>query len=137
MKDEIKQNLKESTTWLRVLYMILFALIYWVVEFVIAAIVIFQFVAVLITRKPNDALLGLGQSMSSYVYQILRFLTYNSNRHPYPFAPWPKGEPEAEPEPEPEPEPVAEAAVDEAGDEEGNDESGPEEDKQKDKQDTK
>ncbi len=133
MKDEIKQNLKEGTTWLRVLYMILFALIYWVVEFIIAAVVVFQFIAVLITRKPNDALLELGQSMSTYVYQILRFLTYNSNRHPYPFAAWPKGEPEAEPEAEP----AAEAAVDEAGNDEGNEQGNDESAVEEDKQDTK
>ena len=38
-------------------------------------------------------LVKLGQSLSTYIYQILTFLTFNSNEHPYPFGAWPKGVP--------------------------------------------
>ena len=93
MSDELKEHLKERRTWLRGLYMLLFAFFYTVAEIVITAVVIFQFLMVLFTGNSNERLLKLGQSLSSYVYQILQFITFNSEYHPYPFGAWPKGAP--------------------------------------------
>ena len=93
MSDELKEHLKERKTWLRGLYMLLFAIFYTVAEIVITAVVIFQFLLALFTGKSNERLLKLGQSLSTYVYQILQFLTFNSDYHPYPFGAWPKGAP--------------------------------------------
>ena len=95
MSDELKQNIRERKTWLRGLYMLLFVIFYSVAEFVIFAVVVFQFVLTLFTAQTNDRLIKLGQSLSTYQYQILTFLTFNTNQHPYPFAPWPKGAPPA------------------------------------------
>jgi hypothetical protein len=93
MSDELKAHLKERGTWLRGLYMLLFAIFYTIAEVVITAIVIFQFLLALFTGSSNERLLKLGQSLSTYVYQILQFLTFNSDYHPYPFGAWPKGAP--------------------------------------------
>ena len=93
MSDELKEHLKERKTWLRGLYMLLFAIFYAVAEIVLTAVVIFQFLLALFTGKTNERLLKLGQSLSTYIYQILQFLTFNSDYHPYPFGAWPKGAP--------------------------------------------
>lgn len=93
MSDELKAHLKERKTWLRGLHMLLFAIFYSVAEIVIIAIVLFQFLMALFTGRTNERLLKLGQSLSTYVYQILQFLTFNSDYHPYPFGAWPKGPP--------------------------------------------
>jgi hypothetical protein len=93
MSEELKQHLKERKTWLRGLYMLLFVVFYSVAEIVISAIVLFQFLMALFTGTTNERLLKLGQSLGSYVYQILQFLTFNSDYHPYPFGAWPKGPP--------------------------------------------
>jgi hypothetical protein len=38
----------------------------------------------------NEALRALGQSLAGYTYQIVRFLTFNTNVRPFPFdTPWP------------------------------------------------
>ena len=37
--------------------------------------------------------LSLGQGLSTYIYQILQYLNFNSDYQPYPFGAWPKGEP--------------------------------------------
>ena len=63
--------------------------------FVLGAIVIFQFLLKLFTGETNERLRKLGQSMSTYIYQIFQFLNFNSDDHPYPFGTWPKGEPQA------------------------------------------
>jgi hypothetical protein len=95
MVDTLKQNLKDKSTWLRGLYMLLFILFISVAKVVILAVIIFQFLSALITHKSNQRLLKLGQSLSTYSYQILVFLTFNSEYRPYPFGAWPRGEPSA------------------------------------------
>jgi hypothetical protein len=93
MSNELKAHLKERRTWLRGLYMLLFVVFYTVAEVLITAVVIFQFLLALFTGSSNERLLKLGQSLSTYVYQILQFLTFNTDYHPYPFGAWPKGAP--------------------------------------------
>ncbi len=96
MDQELKNNLREPKVWQRALYMLLFVLLYGVAEIVLTAVVVLQFLLVLITGSKNPRLLRLGQSLSTYVYQILRFLTFNTGHHPYPFGAWPKGQPKEE-----------------------------------------
>ena len=93
MGDEIRQNLRNRTTWWRALYMLLFTIIYGIAEIVVAAVVLFQLLSVLFTGSTNERLLNLGQNLSTYVYQILLFLTFNSDERPYPFGDWPDGPP--------------------------------------------
>jgi len=84
--DIIKQP---GTIWQRGLYMLLFAFLLGVAKFVVFTVVILQFLFVLFTGAPNAQLLVLGQSLSTYIYQIILFLTFNSEEHPYPFSDWP------------------------------------------------
>lgn len=93
MNDEIKKNIKERNTWIRGLYMLMFLVFYSVAEVIIFTVIAFQFVLSLLTGKVNDRLVKLGQSLSTYQYQILIFLTFNTEQHPYPFGAWPKGAP--------------------------------------------
>jgi hypothetical protein len=76
--------------WMRALYMVLFAIIYSVTEIVVVLVAVFQFFCVLITGQRNSQVLALGQSLSTYVYEILLFETFNSERLPFPFAAWPR-----------------------------------------------
>ena len=96
MNEDIKENITSQNTWIRGLYMLLFALIYSIAEIVFTAVAIFQFLVALVTGKPNELLLDFGQSLSTYIYQIIRFFTFNSDEKPYPFAAWPQGGPESE-----------------------------------------
>lgn len=93
MNDDIKQNIRERKTWLRGLYMLLFLVCNSVAKVILYAVIAFQFVLTLLSGKTNERLLKLGQSLSTYTYQILAFLTFNSDQHPYPLGAWPKGEP--------------------------------------------
>ena len=93
MNHDVKKNLKQQSTWIRGLYMLLFALLYGIAEVVLFAVVVFQFLLKLLTGEHNPRLLKLGQSLATYIYQIIQFLTFNSEYQPYPFGAWPKGEP--------------------------------------------
>lgn len=93
MSDDIKVNLKQQSTWMRGLYMLIFSLFYSIAEVVLFGVVIIQFFLILFTGKNNPRLLKLGQSLATYIYQIIQFLTFNSDYQSYPFGAWPKGEP--------------------------------------------
>jgi phosphoglycerol transferase MdoB-like AlkP superfamily enzyme len=89
------QNLLSGTTWLRVLFMALFVLIYGVAEILLTAVVLLQIVFVLVTGEKNERLTAFGKSLSLFVFEIILFWTYNSEEKPFPFASWPVEETEA------------------------------------------
>jgi len=95
MSNDVKDNIKKTSTWVRGLYMLLFTVFSRIAEVVLFAVILFQFILKLLTGDTNERLRKLGQSMSTYVYQIFQFLNFNSDAHPYPFGAWPKGEPKA------------------------------------------
>jgi len=84
---------KAKQIWMRGLYMLIFMFLLGIAKFVAFIVIFFQFLLVLFTTQTNKRLLELGQDLSTYQYQILLFLTYNSEVHPYPMGEWPKGAP--------------------------------------------
>jgi len=91
-KGEIEQNLKRRSTWLRLIFMIVFIAIYAITRIVFGAVVVFQFLWVLFTAETNKNLRELGQSLATYTYQIMRYLSFTSDDRPFPFsAEWPSG----------------------------------------------
>ncbi|MCW8831646.1 MAG: DUF4389 domain-containing protein, partial [Gammaproteobacteria bacterium] len=79
MSEEIKENLKQQSTWLRGLYMLMFSVFYSLAEIVLFAVVLFQFLFKLFTGETNLRLLKLGQSIATYIYQIVQYLNFNSD----------------------------------------------------------
>jgi hypothetical protein len=90
MNDKSSKATDNRAIWRRALFMLLFAVIYQVAKIVIFFVVVFQFLCVLISGDRNRQVLELGQGLSSYVYEILQFMTFNSERLPFPFGPWPE-----------------------------------------------
>ncbi len=97
MDAEIKQNVARRSTWMRGLYMLLFAIIYSVAELVGLAVVVFQFAATLFSGRTNTQLRDFGHSLSVFIYQIWLFLTFNTEVLPFPFADWPQDARDARP----------------------------------------
>jgi hypothetical protein len=95
MSNDVKENLKSQSTWIRGLYVLIYAIFYTIAEIVLFAIIVFQFLLKLFTAETNERLRKLGQGLSTYIYQILQYMNFNSDYQPYPFGAWPKGEPKA------------------------------------------
>lgn len=93
MDTRLKENMKSGNTWMRGLYMLLFAVVYGIAEIVVTFIAIFQFIVVLFKGRTNERLIKFSQTLSTFIYEIMRFFMFNSEEKPYPFSPWPKGEP--------------------------------------------
>jgi len=91
---DIEQNVKSRSTWLRLVFMIVVFALYAVSRVIVFAVVVLQFLWVLFTGDTNKSLSGLGESLATYTYQIIRYLTFNSNDKPFPFElDWPTGSP--------------------------------------------
>ncbi len=88
--DEVKKNLRHGDAWLRVFFIVVFAFVYWVVNWVLAAVVLVQILWSLITANTSERLRAFGASLGEFLRQIVRFITYNSDDMPFPFADWPE-----------------------------------------------
>ena len=89
MAEEIKENLQNTSTWKRVLYMLLFILAYSAAEFVLGIVVLIQLIITLVTGSTNDRLKVFGKQVSLYIYDVMLFLTFNTEELPFPFTAWP------------------------------------------------
>lgn len=83
----------EESIWLRLVFMILFAIVFNIAEFVLAVTAVVQFVCKAITGKVLTQGIVFGQHLATYVYEIMLFLTFRTDEMPWPFAPWPDGVP--------------------------------------------
>ncbi len=96
MSGNLKQKLTRPSIWLRLVWMIVLAIAFNVAEVVIVAVVVFQFLATLFTRKPNTQFTRFGRNLARYLQQITTFLTFATEEKPFPFSRWPD-EPHEEP----------------------------------------
>lgn len=76
---------QDQTIWMRLLFMLVVAMCYSVSRFVVGVVVVMQFFWVLLTGRTNIKLQLFGKALSSYTYQILLYLTFNTEERPFPF----------------------------------------------------
>lgn len=88
MQEQINENLKKISTWKRIIFMLIYALIDSMVKLMIWLVVLLQVGSVLFTGAVNSNILGFGRSLSTYHYHILLFLTFNTEQLPFPFSDW-------------------------------------------------
>ena len=74
---------------LRVIYMLLFAVVFWVLCWILAATTLIQLVVRLLNGRANSDLTRFGGSLARYARQVIEFLTFVTELTPYPFTAWP------------------------------------------------
>ena len=84
-------NDKTENIWTRGAYILLFGFIYSAAEVVMIAVVVLQFIFILFTQNKNQKVLDFGADLTEFLYQVFRYLTFNSDNRPFPFSEWPKG----------------------------------------------
>ena len=83
---------KNSEVFSRIFYTILFALIGWVSLWIFTFVVIIQFGFLLITGQVNKNLKGFNQEVGLFLYDMIKYLSFQTNRKPFPFRDWPYGD---------------------------------------------
>jgi hypothetical protein len=86
----LEENLKSRSTWLRLIFMLIFYLLISLASLVGTVVVVLGFLGVLFTGEINKQLKQTGQALAGYIYEIVRYLTFNSDEKPFPFGgEWP------------------------------------------------
>ena len=96
MENNWKDSLKSESFWLRSLFMLLFIVVYRIVDLVVLLVTISQWVYVLLTGDANASLSRFARGLANYVSQIIRFLSYSTEEKPFPFSDWPTADNESE-----------------------------------------
>lgn len=89
--EELKSHVTARHTWLRLLCMVIFLFFAWVASFVFGVVILVLWLWQLFTGRPNAHVQEFGQSLSTWGYQVLCFLSFNSEDLPFPFDRWPRG----------------------------------------------
>ena len=74
---------------IRVIYMLLFAVVFWALCWILLATTVLQLAIRLLNGRTNVDLTRFGASLGRYARQIIEFLTFVTELAPYPFAAWP------------------------------------------------
>ena len=86
----IEDNLKSRATWMRLLFMVICAFLISITSFVGTFVVVLGFLWLLFTGEVNRQIRGVGQSIAAYLYEIIRYLTFNTDDRPFPLGgDWP------------------------------------------------
>tara|TARA_R110002050_G_scaffold57423_5_gene129334 strand:+ start:255467 stop:255829 length:363 start_codon:yes stop_codon:yes gene_type:complete len=93
-KQEIKNNITNGNQWTRILYMLLFGVILYLVMMVLCVVVIVQAIFALLTGSPNSEIRRFSGDLVLYLREIAAFLTYTDETRPYPFQAWQTAESE-------------------------------------------
>ena len=89
-RSEMEKNVTSRSTWLRLVFMIIFCFLYGLSRFVLAAVIVIQFFYVLLTGETREEMKTFGHSLAIYSYQIVEYVTFNSEKKPFPLdAAWP------------------------------------------------
>lgn len=80
-----KENLTNTDTWLRVAFIILFGIVFYIAfGWLIWLLVLFQVVTKLLTGGVNPQLLEMSPKVTGYANSILRYVTFQTDQKPWP-----------------------------------------------------
>ena len=91
--DDLVENVRELSGWVRVLFVIFFIVVlHLIIGPLIVLLALVQALFLIFTTKANENLAGFGALLVTYVAQILNFITFNSESRPFPFSDFPGGQ---------------------------------------------
>ncbi|MBL6929292.1 MAG: DUF4389 domain-containing protein [Rhodospirillales bacterium] len=85
----VLDHVKNTDTWLRLVFMLLFAVVFQITKWVVFLIAAVQFVFKALTGETQPRIRALGKSLAAYLREMTEFLTFVTEQKPYPWADWP------------------------------------------------
>lgn len=91
MDPRLKAELTSRAKWLRLLFIVIYAIAFQLAELVLGATIAVQFVWTLFTGTPNESLRDFGQRIGDWLRQVVEYATWADDARPWPFgSPWPR-----------------------------------------------
>ena len=88
MDDEIRTNIASPETWLRLLFIVAFAIVANILIWLVWIIAGVQFLCSLITGKTNGNLDDFSAGLVTYLTSIFEYMVYRTDTKPFPFTSW-------------------------------------------------
>ncbi len=85
IEDHIKSQVQDTSTWVRLFFMILFMVIFYIVFAITGVVAIIQFVTRILTGKPLGSLQDFNAKLAEYARDLVAYITYASDAKPFPF----------------------------------------------------
>jgi hypothetical protein len=95
--SDVKKSLSSDAFWLKTLFIILFSIVYRLLDIVVLLLVIVQWGFNLTTGAVNPALSEFSDGLARYIAQIVRYVTGNDETKPFPFTDWPTNKEQIQP----------------------------------------
>jgi hypothetical protein len=89
MQEKKKSTTSRMDIGIRLLYTILYILVFEIIKTIIHITVVFQYVFLLLTLRHNIAVRNFSNKVVTYGYDVMRYLTLNKNERPFPFSDFP------------------------------------------------
>jgi hypothetical protein len=86
MKEVSLDNPVGTNPFVRLIFMVLFFAFFGVARFLLWAVVLFQFLSHLFTGRVTQRGSRWGQAVSDWMYSVMLFMSYNTERMPFPFS---------------------------------------------------
>lgn len=85
IEDQIKSQVQDTGTWVRLFFTLLFVVIFYVVFVIVAAVAVIQFITRILTGKPLGSLMDFNAKLAEYARDLVAYITYASDNKPFPF----------------------------------------------------
>jgi hypothetical protein len=85
LEEQIRTQITDINTWLRLFYMALFMVVFYIVYAITCVVGIIQFFAGIFTGKTLASLSEFNAKLSDYARDVVAYITYASSKKPFPF----------------------------------------------------
>lgn len=82
--EDIKRELSVADKWIRLLFIVLYVVLWQIAEIVLGVTVVIQFLWTLFAGTPNPSLREFGQRLGTWLRQVVDYLTYVGDAKPWP-----------------------------------------------------
>ena len=90
MMDNKKQlNGSRKEIFIRFLYSMLYLVVFEILKVIVQITVVFQYIYLFVSLSHNDSVRNLSNKVAAYTYEVIRYLTLNTNLRPFPFNDFP------------------------------------------------
>ncbi|MEZ5587352.1 MAG: DUF4389 domain-containing protein [Sedimenticolaceae bacterium] len=86
--EKSEQSTEIPLSWERILHMLVLGAAYTIAETVLIALIIGQILFRVVSKEANEPIRRLGKQLSGYLYEIMLFMSFNSDRKPFPYRSW-------------------------------------------------
>ena len=85
MSNSVANPPIRTNAFKRLLFMVLFFALFGIVRLLLWAVVLVQFLSHLFTGGVTGRVTLWGQALSTWIYRMMLFMSYNTERMPFPF----------------------------------------------------